>query len=414
LPAIRPRDLLTDAVLCRLHGADLTAALAPAETVSSEAVPSEAVPAEGVSSEAVPAEGVPSAGVSRRPQPGRTAPGDAGDEAARAGIARDFGVLREAGYLTVALPEEFGGLGCTLRQAACGQRRLAGVAPLTALTVGTHLYWTGAAADAYRSGDESVSWILDAAAQGAIFAAGHGLPGLDLKFSAPDSRCEQAPGGGYELHDASALASLTPYWDWVAVHALADLPASTAGGRPRRAAVLGFAAPGTRRVTAHRVARLLPTGAPSDVFTASAVGWGCAVLASVEFSAARRAFRRACDLARSTTADPGGQQKTVPSPRDAGRPSLAPEQAEPGPRSPLDQWPVAEASLRLDAMKARIADVTHPWPRIPEPGPDLGGQHLISVYAMRREITDGSARVRALAAQIASSRSGSGSTIPAR
>jgi hypothetical protein len=75
---------------------------------------------------------------------------------------------------------------------------------------------------------------------------------------------------------------------------------------------------------------------------------------------------------------------------------------------------VAEASLRLDAMKARIADVTHPWPRIPEPGPDLGGQHLISVYAMRREITDGSARVRALAAQIASSRSGSGSVIPAR
>jgi hypothetical protein len=105
----------------------------------------------------------------------------------------------------------------------------------------------------------------------------------------------------------------------------------------------------------------------------------------------------------------------VPSPRDVLGPQL-PQPAEPGRRSPLDQWSVAEASLRLDAMKARIADVTHPWPRVPEPGPDLGGQHLISVYAMRREITDGSGQVRALAAQIASSRSGSGSgtVIPAR
>ncbi len=335
------------------------------------------------------------------------------DEPARAAIAGDFGVLGEAGYLTVALPEEFGGLGCTLRQAACGQRRLAGVTPLTALAVSTHLYWTGAAADAYRSGDESVSWILDEAARGAIFGAGHGLPGLDLKFSAPDSRCEVAPDGGYEFRDADVLSSLTPGSDWVAVHALADFPASAAG-RPRREAVLAFAAPGARCVPAHRVARVLPAGAPSDVFTTSALGWGCAVLASVEFSAARRAFRHACDLARSAAASSDGPANAVPSPRVPHPPQLPPQAAEAGHRSPLDQWPVAEASLRLDAMKARIADVTHLWPRVPEPGPDLGGQHLISVYAMRREITDGSSHVRALAAQIASSHSGSGSAIPAR
>jgi len=378
LSAIRPRDLLTGAVLGQLHGADLAEA-------SGDATPG--------------------------------AVGD--DEATRAGIARDFSVLREAGYLAVALPGEFGGLGCTLRQAACGQRRLAGVAPLTALAVSTHLYWTGAAADAYRSGDESVSWILDEAARGAIFAAGHGLPGLDLKFSAPDSRCELVASGNYELSDGGVLSSLTPEYDWVAVHALASFPASApgeagpagepaAGGRvARREAILGFAPPGTRRIPAHRVARVLPAGAPSDVFTASAVGWGCAVLASVEFSAARRAFRRACDLA-AIASDGSG---TVPLPRE---PKVAERPPDPGPRSPLDQWPVAEASLRLDAMKARIADVTHPWPRIPEPGPDLGGQHLISVYAMRHEVTEGSARVRALAARIASSRSGSDSAIPAR
>jgi hypothetical protein len=131
-------------------------------------------------------------------------------------------------------------------------------------------------------------------------------------------------------------------------------------------------------VPAQQVARVLAAGAPSDVFTASAIGWGCALLASVEFSAARRAFRQATIMEGAPRRKPG-----------------------PG-FHPLDRWPVAEASLRLDAMKARIADVTHPWPLVPEPGPDLGGQHIISVYAMRNEIAEGCAVVRRLSAQITS------------
>src|ERR1700726_1274875 len=46
--------------------------------------------------------------------------------------------------------------------------------PDTALAVSAHLYWTGAAADAYRAGDDSVRWILAEAAGGALFAGGHG------------------------------------------------------------------------------------------------------------------------------------------------------------------------------------------------------------------------------------------------
>src|ERR1700730_1369730 len=85
----------------------------------------------------------------------------------------DIAALAEAGYLNVALPPEFGGLGCTLRQAACGQRRLARHAPDTALAVSAHLYWTGAAADAYRAGDDSVRWILAEAAPGPLLVAGY-------------------------------------------------------------------------------------------------------------------------------------------------------------------------------------------------------------------------------------------------
>ena len=81
-------------------------------------------------------------------------------------------------------------------------------------------------------------------------------------------------------------------------------------------AVLAFAGRGSRCTPAFRVARVQPAGAPGDVFTTSAVGWGHSILASVEYSDARRAFNEAVagvaavtDAAmvpRSPTRRPGG------------------------------------------------------------------------------------------------------------
>src|ERR1700756_5567906 len=139
-------------------------------------------------------------------------------QAKRGSLAGDIAGLAEVGYLNVALPPEFGGLGCTLRQAACGQRRLARHAPDTALAVSAHLYWTGAAADAYRAGDDSVRWILVEAARGALFAGGHEEPGGDLRLADPRSRCERSGEGGYEFRDRRALSTVTPGWDWIALH----------------------------------------------------------------------------------------------------------------------------------------------------------------------------------------------------
>jgi len=316
MAAIRPRDLLTDSLLERLGGTAPGVDLAPAVV------------------------------------------GDH-DPSARAILSRDIAKLADAGYLNVALPPEFGGLGCTLRQAACGQRRLARHAPRTALAVSAHLYWTGAAADAYRAGDDSVRWILLEAARGALFASGHGTAGGDLQFADPKSRCEPAGESGYRFRDSAVLSSLTPAsaWDWVAVHAVHT-----------REAVLAFAGRGSRCTPAFRVARVQPAGTPADVFTTSAVGWGHSVLASVQYSDARRAFNAAVAAAAEANRDPG--------PTAAGG-------------HPLDTWPVAEAGLRLDAMKAKIAEITHPWPLVPEPAPDLGGQRLIGIYTMRHEVADG-------------------------
>ncbi len=303
--------------------------------------------------------------------------GTAGQAGGRSGaLAADIVRLAEAGYLNVALPREFGGLGCTLRQAACGQRRLARHAPRTALAVSAHLSWSGAAADAYRAGDDSVRWILDEASRGALFAGGHGEPGGDLRFADPRSRCEPAGDGGYAFLDPGVLATMTPAWDWLAVHAV-----HPAAGRARPQCVLAFAGRGARCTPAFRVARAQSAGALADVFTTSALTWGHSVLASVQYADARRAFNAAITaVAEAAT------------PADAARPA--------GPGGPAAHWPAAEAGALLDAMKARIAEVTHPWQLVQAPAPDLGGQHIIGLHAMRHEVAEGAAHVHGLIAQI--------------
>jgi len=151
------------------------------------------------------------------------------------------------------------------------------------------------------------------------------------------------------------------------------------------------------------VARVLSAGAPSDVFTSSAIGWGCGLLASVEFAAARREFR----LAISSISGAAGlaADDSITGSATAGTVTVTG-----GP----DQWATAEAGLRLDSMKARIAQITHPWPLAREPLPDLSGQHLIGLFAMRHEVTEGSRRVRELSRRIAGSRGSASPAIPAR
>jgi hypothetical protein len=319
-----------------------------------------------------------------------------------AGLAGNIALLAEAGYLNVALPAELGGLGCTLRQAACGQRRLARHAPRTALAVSAHLYWTGAAADACRAGDDSARWILLEAARGALFAGGHGGPageiGGDLRFADHRSRCAPSGDGGYQFADPGVLATGTPGWDWIAVHAVH--PAA----RPQ--SVIAFAANGARCTPAFRVARVQPAGTPGDVFATSALTWGHSILASVQYSDARRAF----NAALTVYAEAGASALSGPAlPAPAAHPAPGARPAEPGAAQPAaGRWPAAEAGACLDAMKARIADVTHPWPLVQALAPDLGGQHLIGLYAMRHEVAEGAAAVHGLITQI------SGAPAPAR
>jgi hypothetical protein len=97
----------------------------------------------------------------------------------------DFEELRDAGYLRMNVPKEFGGRGLSLAEVCQEQRRLAYYAHATALAVNMHLYWVGVVADLWRAGDTSCEWLLQEAAAGEILAAGHAESGNDLPLPCP-------------------------------------------------------------------------------------------------------------------------------------------------------------------------------------------------------------------------------------
>lgn len=131
----------------------------------------------------------------------------------------DFEELKEAGYLLMAVPKEFGGKGMTLAEVARETRRLAYYAPATALCINMHNYWVGVAADIYRTGDRSTQWILERAGKGDVFAAGHAETGNDLPIIYSTTKAEKVEGG-YRFVGHKAFGSLTPVWDWLGVHGM--------------------------------------------------------------------------------------------------------------------------------------------------------------------------------------------------
>jgi len=131
----------------------------------------------------------------------------------------DFDELKAAGYLRIAIPKEFGGSGFRLAEVALETRRLASYAPATALCINMHNYWVGTAADSWRNGDRSVEWILQDAAAGEIFAAGHAEPGNETSIVMSATKAERVPGG-YTFTGRKAFGSLSPVWTRLGAHAL--------------------------------------------------------------------------------------------------------------------------------------------------------------------------------------------------
>ncbi len=121
--------------------------------------------------------------------------------------------------MLAAVPKELGGLGLNLAQICQEQRRLGYHAAATALAVNMHFYWTGVAADVWRSGDKSTEWMLKAAADGEIFAAGHAESGAELPLLLSTTNAEKVDGG-YKFTGRKSFGSLTPVWTFLGLHGM--------------------------------------------------------------------------------------------------------------------------------------------------------------------------------------------------
>lgn len=138
----------------------------------------------------------------------------------------DLNDLRESGYLTAAVPTEFGGHGLSLAELTLAQRRLAAAAPATALAVNMHLLWAGVAKILYEREDDRLNWVFEEMVAGEIFAFGISEAGNEVVLL--DSFCDAVPDGeGYRISGTKIFTTLSPVWTRLGVHA------RTGGETPR-------------------------------------------------------------------------------------------------------------------------------------------------------------------------------------
>jgi alkylation response protein AidB-like acyl-CoA dehydrogenase len=300
----------------------------------------------------------------------------------------DFEELRAAGYLTMAVPRELGGLGYTLAEVCREQRRLAYHAPATALAVNMHIYWTGLVADLWRAGDRSLEWLLQEAVQGRVFAAGHAESGNDIPVLLSTSTAERVEGG-YRFTGHKAFGSLTPVWDYLGLHAMdasdpqapkivhAFMPRSTPGYAIRETwDTLGMRA--TRSddtvlngafVPDRLIARVVPAGAAGvDAFILGVFAWALLGFGNVYYGMAQRAR----DLIVETV-----KQKTS---LGLGR-SMA--------YHPEVQHGIAEMVLELESIGPQLDRVAQDWSE----GVDHGHGWIVKIFAAKYHAVEGSWRV---------------------
>jgi alkylation response protein AidB-like acyl-CoA dehydrogenase len=234
-------------------------------------------------------------------------------------FADDFEELRQAAYLRIAIPEELGGAGLALADVALQQRRLGYHAAPTALAINMHLYWTGVAADLWRAGDKSLGWLLEHAARGEVFAAGHAESGNDIPVLLSTTKAQRVEGG-YRFTGRKSFGSLSPVWTYLGIHGMdtadpaqpkivhAFMPRDTEGYRIEETwDVLGMRA--TRSddtvldgvfIPDRYVARVVPAGAAGiDYFILSLFAWALLGFGNIYYGLARRAMELTVESAKT-------------------------------------------------------------------------------------------------------------------
>ncbi len=272
----------------------------------------------------------------------------------------DFEELRATGFLDIAVPTEFGGHGFGIDVVSEALRRIAYVAPATALAVNMHVYWTGVAADLLKGGDDSAVFILEEAADGKVFAALHGERGNDMPLFLSTSSADKVDGG-WKINGHKIFGSLSPVWDYAGFHAMdtsdPENPKIVHGFLRRDADgidvvdtwdTLGMRATQSQDTVLtdafaadDKVVRVCAPGmAGADMFHVAVFAWALLDFAAVYHGLAHRAF----DL-------------TVASLPDKSSIALSRSMAH----HPEIQHHVAEMRIALDASEAMLERTTHDW-----------------------------------------------------
>lgn len=311
-------------------------------------------------------------------------------------FSEDFDELRDAGYLRLAVPTEFGGAGLSLSQVVQEQRRLAYYAAPTALAINMHIYWTGTAADLWRRGDKSQRWLLEAASAGEVFAAGHAESGNDIPVLLSTTRAERVDGG-YRFTGRKSFGSLTPVWTYLGIHGIdtadATRPRIVHAFMPRDSKgyhieqtwdVLGMRA--TRSddtildgvfVPDRYVVRVVPAGAAGiDAFVLGLLAWALLGFGNIYYGLARRALDMTIAAAKSK--------------RSIGLTRTMAYHAE-------VQHRVAEMGLAFESIGPHLDRVANDWSN----GVDHGAAWPAKIFAAKFHAVEDSWRIVDLALEVA-------------
>ena len=273
-------------------------------------------------------------------------------------FTEDLEELREAGYLSLFVPESDGGRGLGLEAVASLQRRLATAAPATALAINMHLVWTGVAQILAARGDDSLGFVLQEAGHGELFAFGISEAGNDSVLFDALTVAEPLGGGSYRFTGRKIFTSLSPAWTRLGVSGK-DQNANGGAG----ALVFGFVhreaqgysilddwdAVGMRAsqsnttvldgtvVPAERIFRTLPVGPNADPLVFAIFACFEILLAAVYAGIGQRALELAVEAARRRT-----------SLKHGGR-SYA--------QDPAIRWKVADAAIAMEGLYPHLTQL---------------------------------------------------------
>ena len=280
-------------------------------------------------------------------------------------------------------------MGADLVRVVQEQRRLASYAPATALATNMHFYWTGLAADLLRAGDDTCKWILEEAAAGEVFAAGHGERGNDIPLLLSSTTAERVDGG-YKFTGHKSFGSLTPVWTRLGLHGMdvsdpeapkivhAFMKRDDAGYQINETwDALGMRA--TRSddtvldgvfIPDERISYVVPAGAGGmNLFVLGIFAWALTTFSSIYLGLGERALELASEQLQSKTSMALGR----------GEYRYHPE----------FQHRFAEAVMDLDIVESMVSRFAEEWAReVPDAAswaPENSGKFVWRVVSMKHQ-----------------------------